>query len=94
VWVGIVYLPPALSLQRRGIDEDMARSQIEEIMSSIPQQDAQVVCGDWNTRVADLSPTVNDITVPRKSDDPHTNCRAPWLIQVCKLQGWHILNGA
>ena len=94
VWVGNVYLPPALSLVRRGIEEEMARCQIEEVMSCIPQQDVQVVCGDWNARVADLSPTIDDISIPRKSDDPHTNCRAPWLIALCEMQGWHILNGA
>jgi hypothetical protein len=40
-----------------------------------------------------LSPTINDVTIPRKSDDPHTNSRAPWLITLCEQQKWHILNG-
>jgi hypothetical protein len=85
VWVGNVYLPPAPSLRRRDVDEEVARSHIEDILGCIPQQAVQVICGDWNTRVADLSPTIDDITIPRMSDDPHTNCRAPWLIALCEL---------
>jgi Endonuclease-reverse transcriptase len=52
-----------------------------------------VICGDWNARVGNLSPTINNVQVQRKSDDPTTNGRAPWLIERCELQGWKILNG-
>jgi Endonuclease-reverse transcriptase len=40
-----------------------------------------------------MSPNINDITIPRKSEDKTTNGRAPWLIQLCELQGWTIVNG-
>jgi hypothetical protein len=36
VWVGNIYLPPDLSLVRRGIDEELARSQVEDIVGCIP----------------------------------------------------------
>ena len=36
VWIGNIYLPPALSLVRRGIDEELARSQVEDIVGCIP----------------------------------------------------------
>jgi hypothetical protein len=36
VWIGNIYLPPALSLDRRGIDEELARSQVEDIVGCIP----------------------------------------------------------
>ena len=85
VWVGNVYLPPAQGLTKRGIDEEVARSHIEDVLSCIPQQAVQVICGDWNARVADLSPTIDDVTIPRKSLDPLPNSRAPWLIALCEL---------
>jgi hypothetical protein len=40
-----------------------------------------------------MSPNINDITIPRQSEDKTTNSRAPWLIQLCELQGWTIVNG-
>jgi hypothetical protein len=36
IWVGNVYLPPATNLLTRGIDEEMARNEIEDILGSIP----------------------------------------------------------
>jgi hypothetical protein len=52
-----------------------------------------MICGDWNTRVGTLSPCINDHKIPRKSADRTTCTRAPWLIEICELYGWHILNG-
>jgi hypothetical protein len=43
--------------------------------------------------VGKLSPIIEDTALPRKSRDKMTNNRAPWLIEVCELHGWHILNG-
>jgi hypothetical protein len=43
--------------------------------------------------VGELSPTIDDLQIPRKSEDKTTNSRAPWLIERCELQGWRILNG-
>jgi hypothetical protein len=71
----------------------MARSYIEDTLSHIPTQTGSVICGDWNTRVGELSPTIEDITIPRKSMDKHENSRATWVISTCEQWGWHILNG-
>jgi Endonuclease/Exonuclease/phosphatase family. len=51
-----VYLPPATSLARRGVDEDKARSQLEEFLASIPYQHRTIICGDFNTRIGSLAP--------------------------------------
>ena len=40
-----------------------------------------------------LSPKIDDILLPRRSADRLTCNRAPWLIEICELYGWHILNG-
>jgi hypothetical protein len=93
VWVGNVYIPPAQNLTKRNIAEDVARSYVEDITSSFPNQDRTVVCGDWNARIGTLSPTIDDNTIPRLSDDTYKNARAPWLIEQCEIHGWQILNG-
>jgi hypothetical protein len=36
IWVGNVYLPPATNLHTRGINEEVARNDIEDIIGSIP----------------------------------------------------------
>ena len=36
IWVGNVYLPPATKLQTRGINEEVARNDVEDIIGSIP----------------------------------------------------------
>ena len=36
IWVGNVYLPPATNLQTRGINEEVTRNDIEDIIGSIP----------------------------------------------------------
>jgi hypothetical protein len=51
------------------------------------------MCGDWNTRVGNLHPTIGEIDVHRVSLDPVISARAQWLIALCEIQGWHILNG-
>jgi hypothetical protein len=51
------------------------------------------MCGDWNARIANLAPKIENITTKRQSEDKHTNQRAPWLIELCEQQGWKILNG-
>jgi hypothetical protein len=93
LWVGNVYVPPVQSLQKRGLDEDVVRSLVEDIVSCIPHQATQVVCGDWNTRIGNLSPTIEETTIPRQSEDKKLNARAPWLIELCEQHEWYILNG-
>jgi hypothetical protein len=51
------------------------------------------MCGDWNTRIANLAPTVDDAPTTRRSEDSQTNQRAQWLLDICEQQGWRILNG-
>ena len=36
IWVGNVCLPPATNIQKRGIEEDAARNEVEDILGSIP----------------------------------------------------------
>jgi hypothetical protein len=80
-------------MQKRGTDEDMARSYIEDILGGIPECTKPVICGDWNARIWDLSPTIGDITIPRKSLDTKINSRATWVIELCEQYSWYILNG-
>jgi exonuclease III len=50
-WVGNIYLPPIQNMQKRGMDEDVARSLIEDVTRSIPENARAVICGDWNARI-------------------------------------------
>jgi hypothetical protein len=86
-------MPPAPNLARRGMDEEETRSLIQDILEDFPRNEIQVICGDWNTRVGTLSPNIEDTIIPRRSADRMTCQRAPWLIEICELFGWHILNG-
>ena len=51
-----VYLPPASSLAKRGIEEDRAREAVTSILTHIPPQMSTIVCGDFNTRIGILAP--------------------------------------
>jgi hypothetical protein len=53
----------------RGIDEIDVRSYVEEILSEMPSKKRVIVCGDWNTRVSDTSPRVQDVSTIRLSAD-------------------------
>ena len=78
-------MPPTSCLQKRGIEEDIARSFVEDTVGCFPKTDTTVICGDWNTRIGDASPTVDDVKLVRQSVDKHTNARAPWLIDICEV---------
>ncbi len=84
IWIGNIYLPPIFNQQRRGIDETVTRSQIEDIVGGFPAQDTSVMCGDWNTRIANLAPDLEEGTTTRRSEDKQTNQRAQWLIDICE----------
>ena len=36
IWIGNIYLPPIFNQQRRGIDEAVTRSLIEDIVGGFP----------------------------------------------------------
>ena len=93
IWVGNVYLPPIENMLRRGMDEDLARDLIEDITGAIPAHSQSIMCGDWNTRIGQLYPKIGDTDIQRVSLDPIISSRAPWVIQLCELHGWYILNG-
>jgi hypothetical protein len=73
MWIGNIYLPPIISQQKRGIDETIARSLVEDTVGSFPPQETTIMCGDWNTRIANLAPTLDEINTARLSDDGQTN---------------------
>ena len=88
-----MYLPPATNLQTRGIDEEVARNEVEDILGNIPPHQRSVICGDWNTRVGNLHPQIGDTEIHRKSEDATVGMRAQWVIETCEAKGWYILNG-
>jgi hypothetical protein len=71
----------------------VTRSLIEDILGSFQNSMNHVICGDWNARIGNMSPKINDISTKRQSEDIITNSRAPWVIELCELYGWRILNG-
>ena len=93
IWVGNVYLPPATNLQTRGIDEEAAKTDIEDIFGNIPPHARSVMCGDWNTRVGTLHPKFGETAITRLSEDETVGLRAKWIIDTCESHGWYILNG-
>jgi hypothetical protein len=58
---------------------------IDDIVDCFQNKVTTVVCGDWNTRIGNLSPEIDEITIPRQSEDQKKNSRAPWLIELCEL---------
>jgi hypothetical protein len=80
-------------MKKQGRTEDDARGQIEDIMGAIPQNVHSVVCGDWNARIGEHSPTIGETIIPRKSLDKQTGTRTEWVISTCEQHGWYILNG-
>ena len=36
LWIGNVYMPPTTNLQTRGIQEETARDEIEDVLGNIP----------------------------------------------------------
>ena len=43
--------------------------------------------------MGELSPKIGDNKIPRSSLDKHTNSRATWVIELCEVYSWYILNG-
>ena len=87
-WICNVYLPPAQSLVKRNIDELVARSYVEDILSVVPSSARVFACGDMNTRVGTCSPCIGKHALPRHSEDAVVCARASWLIHICELHRW------
>ena len=49
-------------------------------MSEVPAKTRVLMGGDWNTRVGDKTPHINDSELSRHSEDNVVCARAPWLI--------------
>ena len=92
-WIGNVYLPPVTNLKTRGIEEEVARHAIEDIIGAIPTHSRSIMCGDWNTRVGNLHPKIGETDILRCSLDTTVGTRAPWVIDTCEQKNWYILNG-
>jgi hypothetical protein len=54
-------------MQKRGTSEEVARSYIEDVIGSIPAGAKSTICGDWNARIGEMSPSIGDTMIPRKS---------------------------
>jgi hypothetical protein len=65
-----LYAPRSESLQKRRVDETVTQSLIEDTLGSFQNSMAQVICGDWNARVGNLSPTINNIQSRGKVTTP------------------------
>ena len=69
MWVGNVYLPPVQSLQKRKINEEVACSMIDDVIECFQNKITTVMCGDWNTRIGNVSPEIEEMSIPRLSED-------------------------
>jgi endonuclease/exonuclease/phosphatase family metal-dependent hydrolase len=52
-----------------------------------------IICGDFNTRVGDRKPTMEEDHPARTAADKYICTRAPWFLQLCTLYQYYILNG-
>jgi hypothetical protein len=47
-------------MKKRSTKEEEAKSYIEDIIGSIPDGTRSCICGDWNARLGELSPSIGD----------------------------------
>ena len=80
-----IYLPPTASLQKRNIPETAATEQIEATMEQLQPQLVTVLCGDFNTRIGNRTPTMEEDHPDRIAADKYICTRAPWFLQFCTL---------
>jgi Endonuclease-reverse transcriptase len=88
-----VYLPPTSSLTRRDITEDYATSKLENVLEHLQPQLLTFVCGDFNTRIGTLTPSLDIIHPPRTTCDMHVCPRAKWFLAFCNMFQLYILTG-
>ncbi len=93
-WVCNTYLPPMQNLARRGVGEEEARAGLLDALAEIPHDANLAVCGDFNARVGEHAPTVQNVQLLRTSEDKKVCSRGEWLVHTCTELGLHILNGA
>ena len=75
-----VYLPPSPSLVKRNIPEPEATEMIEAIMDQLQPQLPVIVCGDFNARISNRTPLLDDGHPSREAVDTYVCARAPWFI--------------
>ena len=83
--VANVYLPPTSSLAKRDISEAHATAQLEHALEHIQPQLLTILCGDFNTRIGTLIPTLDIAHLPRTTCDTHVCPRAKWFLKLCTM---------
>ena len=78
-----IYLPPTASLMKCNIPESQAIEAIEDTLDNIQPQFTTVICGDFNARIGNRIPDIEDIHPHRTAVDKYICTRAPWFIQLC-----------
>jgi hypothetical protein len=71
------------SLKRRNIPEQEATEHITNTLDQLQPQLKTIICGDFNTRIGDRKPTIEDDHPDRTTADTYICTRAPWFIQLC-----------
>jgi endonuclease/exonuclease/phosphatase family metal-dependent hydrolase len=83
--VANVYLPPTSSLAKRDISEAHATAQLELVLERFQPQLLTILCGDFNTRLGTLTPTLDIAHPPRTTCDSVVCPRAKWFLTMCNL---------
>jgi hypothetical protein len=63
------------------------------VLEKLKPQLMTFICGDFNARVGTLIPTIDTAHPPRFACDTHVCPRAKWLLTMCNLHQYYILNG-
>lgn len=70
-----------------------ATTQLEQILDTLQPQLTAFICGDFNARIGNNKPDLDSEHPPRQSIDSHVCTRASWLLSLCELYDYYILNG-
>lgn len=81
--VANVYLPPTLSLAKHDITEAHATAQLEHALEQTQPQLLAILCGNFNTRISTLIPTLEIAQLPRTACYTHVCSRAKWFLKLC-----------
>jgi exonuclease III len=75
-----IYVPPTSSLARRNITELQATEQLESVLEWVQPQLLTVMCGDFNARIGNRVPLLDNEHPPRIATDQHICPRATWFL--------------